>query len=92
MADRQPAESDALLAFVRARLTEADPRDDTTSLLRQTIGLYERSTEMIEFFGTAPHHEVAAESYLNVLRLFAALWDHLPDYQPEFRCGWMEHL
>lgn len=72
--------------------------DDTLLILRQTVALYEQAVEQAEAlrgqlgseYGTGS--EIAAESYLTVIRLHAARWSAHPDYRPEFRCGWMDTL
>jgi len=71
---------------------------DSMLILRQTITLYEKAVEMVEWL-RANHpdsdgrgHLTAAESYLNVIRLHAAQWDRHTDYQPGFHHEWMDEL
>jgi hypothetical protein len=56
---------------------------------REVIRLYKDTLATIAMFKEhgreATHHEVAAESYLNVIRLQAAVHKTHPDYRPERR-------
>lgn len=84
-------EADALIGFLRNRLAE---QDDVVA--RQTIALYEQTREHIDAMAghgiDAQGSRIAAESYVSVLRLYAAQWADHEDYEGRFRCGWMDEL
>jgi hypothetical protein len=60
-----------------------------TEAKRATIRMYEDALDFVAMMADhgreASHHVVAAESYLNVIRLWAAVHDNHPDYLPEWK-------
>ncbi|GAA3665132.1 hypothetical protein GCM10022224_031830 [Nonomuraea antimicrobica] len=72
--------------------------DDTNLVLRQAITLYEQAVDQAASLraqlgdNAGKGSGIAAQFYLNVIRLHAARWAGHDEYRPEFRHGWMEEL